>query len=82
MLDQTGRTDTDTDTGTGSDADEYAGPTSTASSEPSLSDVPTMPTGALASTGGAALWLPLLGALLLIAGAGHHGGDPPTEAKA
>lgn len=36
--------------------------------EPPLTDVRTKPTGALASTGGATLWLPLLGALLLITG--------------
>ncbi|NEA30880.1 HtaA domain-containing protein [Streptomyces sp. SID13031] len=42
-------------------------PTAT-TTEPPLTNAPTKPTGALASTGGASLWLPLLGALLLITG--------------
>ncbi|GAB2571907.1 hypothetical protein GCM10027269_29420 [Kribbella endophytica] len=47
-----------------------ATPTSTQTSEPPVSDTPTKPTGAsLASTGGATFWVPVVGGLLLLAGA-------------
>ncbi|WP_083933714.1 HtaA domain-containing protein [Kribbella catacumbae] len=53
-------------TSTPTSAPPTSAPPST--TEPPVTDVPTKPTGALASTGGATLWLPLLGALLLITG--------------
>lgn len=57
-------------------------PTATKTSEPPLTTVPIKQTGALASTGGASLWLPLLGALLLITGVAVTRATRRRKAKA